>query len=90
MTAAKPRPVEHSFSADLAEADELARRARLIEAADFCCQRCGKLAYTAALMRDLVLRPKEPVAGRPAGDDYVFCSKCARAHDEKKQRRRAG
>lgn len=72
-----------------AEADELARRARLIEAADFCCQRCGRLSWNPTLMRDLVLRPKEPVAGRAAGDDWVFCSKCARSHDEKKARRRA-
>jgi hypothetical protein len=70
--------------------DERARRVRLIEAADFCCQRCGRLAWTAALLRDLVLRPKEAVGGNTPGDDYVFCAKCALKHDEKKQRRRAG
>ena len=79
-----PKSQESSFTATLAEADELARRAHLIERADYCCQKCRKLAWNNVLMRDLQLRPKEPVAGHPAGDDWIFCGKCALDHDRKK------
>lgn len=80
---------DRGFKAQLAEAEERTRRLALIEKADHTCQKCGTVAWSAKLMREMQTRPKEAVAGKPSTGDWVVCGKCAEAHDAKK-RKRAG
>lgn len=91
-----PLSVFEANRAALVEAEERARRVRLIEQADHTCQKCGLVAWSVQRMREMQLRPKDAVAGTPSTGDWVVCLKCAQAYDEKHsarqrhKKRRAG
>lgn len=78
---------ETYFSAVLSQAVELARRAELIRAADYTCEKCGVVAWSRKIMRTMQLRPKESVAGKPSTGDWVVCQGCAAKWDAKHQKR---
>lgn len=75
------------FSDVLSEAIELARRARIIKAADYTCEKCGQVAWSRKIMKTMQLRSKESVAGKPSTGDWVVCQGCAEKWDTKHQRK---
>ncbi len=83
ILAATPVLVLEANRVALAEAEKRAHRLRLIEQADHTCQKCGLVAWSAQRMKEMQLRPKEPVARNPSTGEWVVCAKCAEAYDEK-------
>lgn len=74
----------------LAAARSRAERNLAIERVHHECERCGSVAWSKKLIALLQLRPKEPFGGKPVTGVWVLCPDCAKKHDAKLQKRKAG